>query len=72
MLAMIRQRLADIFDEETCEDIPLLYGGSVDTGNTQSLLREPDIDGLFIGRAAWSCDGFLKILELTEQQFAKA
>ena len=30
-----------------------LYGGSVNLENAHSLIGEPDIDGLFVGRAAW-------------------
>jgi triosephosphate isomerase len=43
--------------------LPVLYGGSVNPGNCQALAREPHIDGLFIGRAAWQADGYLGIVE---------
>ncbi len=39
-----------------------LYGGSVNPGNVAALLAEPHVDGLFIGRSAWSPDGYLDIL----------
>lgn len=42
---------------------PCLYGGSVDAGNCDGLIRQPDIDGLFIGRAAWDARGFLDIVD---------
>lgn len=43
----------------------LLYGGSVSTANAAALLDLADLDGLFVGRAAWSVDGFVELLHLT-------
>lgn len=42
--------------------VPCLYGGSVNPGNCQELIQCPHIDGLFIGRSAWSVEGYLDIL----------
>ncbi|TWD48917.1 triosephosphate isomerase [Agrobacterium vitis] len=42
--------------------IPCLYGGSVNPGNCEELVSSPHIGGLFIGRSAWSVDGYLDIL----------
>lgn len=42
--------------------IPCLYGGSVNPGNCADLIAAPSIDGLFIGRSAWSVAGYLDIL----------
>ena len=41
---------------------PCLYGGSVDRNNCVELIACPNIDGLFIGRAAWDPVGYLEIL----------
>jgi L-erythrulose 1-phosphate isomerase len=41
---------------------PVLYGGSVNPGNVTELLLQPHVDGLFIGRAAWSVEGYTAIL----------
>ena len=43
-------------------DCPLLYGGSVSAENCAALAALPDVDGLFIGRAAWQAEGFLDIV----------
>jgi L-erythrulose 1-phosphate isomerase len=40
---------------------PVLYGGSVNPGNAEALAREPEIDGLFVGRAAWQPEGLLAL-----------
>ena len=42
---------------------PVLYGGSVNPGNCEDLIRRPAIDGLFIGRSAWDVEGYLGILD---------
>lgn len=42
--------------------IPILYGGSVDATNAGTFARLPNIDGLFVGRAAWTVDGFRRVL----------
>ena len=40
---------------------PVLYGGSVNPGNCAELARQPSIDGLFVGRAAWEATGLLDL-----------
>jgi triosephosphate isomerase len=44
--------------------VPILYGGSVDLSNAQGLLDTPDVDGLFVGRAALDPDVFARIASL--------
>jgi len=41
---------------------PVLYGGSVNPGNVAELTRQPNIDGLFVGRAAWQASGYIDII----------
>lgn len=42
----------------------VLYGGSVNEANAARLLAVPGVDGLFVGRAAWSAAGFLALLDI--------
>lgn len=42
--------------------VPCLYGGSVNPDNCEQLIQCSHIDGLFIGRSAWDCDGYIDIL----------
>ncbi len=44
------------------ESVPILYGGSVNLGNAEALIHQPEIDGLFIGRAAWEANRFNQII----------
>lgn len=41
---------------------PVLYGGSVDAANAAELIACPHVDGLFVGRAAWTAAGFIDVL----------
>ena len=43
-------------------EMTVLYGGSVNPDNCVALAGQPDIDGLFIGRAAWAAAGYLGIV----------
>lgn len=51
--------------------IPCLYGGSVNPGNCEELIRCDHIDGLFIGRSAWDVAGYLDILEKCRKALQK-
>jgi len=42
----------------------LLYGGSVTTGNAAELLALDALDGLFVGRTAWTPEGFAALLAI--------
>jgi triosephosphate isomerase len=42
--------------------LPILYGGSVNPENCVALAAQSHIDGLFIGRSAWSAGGYLGII----------
>jgi len=62
----IKQTLFDLFGKDIGAQIPVLYGGSVNSDNAVELISQPSIDGLFIGRAAWHVDGFLSIIRNVE------
>lgn len=51
--------------------VPCLYGGSVNPGNCEDLIRRPNVDGLFIGRSAWNVGGYLDILGRCAATLAK-
>ena len=60
--AVIRSALTRVLGPAGGGQIPLLYGGSVNPDNADALVRQPDIDGLFVGRAAWTAQGFVSLL----------
>ncbi|KFB09322.1 Triosephosphate isomerase 2 [Nitratireductor basaltis] len=55
-------RIRKVAVELSGQPVPCLYGGSVNAANCTELVTCPDVDGLFIGRAAWSVEGYLDIL----------
>lgn len=57
MRASIKAALREIFPN-VWEEIPVLYGGSVNPGNACDLIALPSVDGLYVGRSAWQADRF--------------
>ena len=62
MHTWIRESLADRYGEERAGAVPILYGGSVNPENAGPFLLRKNVDGLFIGRAAWEARRFLSII----------
>lgn len=60
--ALLRDALGECFGEPG-RDVPILYGGSVDPKNADTFTALPNVDGLFIGRAGWTVEGFLATYE---------
>lgn len=58
--ALIRGALKQLAAERASE-IPILYGGSVNTGNAQALLAAQDVDGLLVGGASLDPEGWATI-----------
>jgi triosephosphate isomerase len=48
---------------QRASEVPILYGGSVNTGNAKSLLSTPGIDGLLVGGASLDVDGWATICD---------
>lgn len=62
----IRSILADLYDEDTAEQINILYGGSMKPGNANELLSLQDVDGGLIGGASLDADSFSEIITIAE------
>ncbi len=52
--------------------LPILYGGSVNPQNCVALATRPTIDGLFIGRSAWTAEGYIGIVESVTKALARS
>jgi len=61
--ALIRQMLAEMYDNQAAKEMRILYGGSVQPDNTAGLMAQQDIDGLLVGGASLKADDFLKIIQ---------
>jgi len=62
-----RDRIGEIFDEDTCQQTRLQYGGSIKPHNAKDLMSLPDIDGGLIGGASLKPDSFAEIISITEE-----
>jgi triosephosphate isomerase (TIM) len=63
MVIFIKKVLTEIFGRESAEKIPVLYGGSVESANAQSLIREGGVRGFLVGRASLDGRQFASIAE---------
>ena len=57
--ALIKQTLVSIFSE----NIPILYGGSVNASNAFELINLNNVDGFLIGGASLKSESFCQIIE---------
>jgi triosephosphate isomerase len=62
VMALIAEVVAEVADGGS--PLALLYGGGVHPDNAEELLTDPHTDGLFVGRAGWDVEGFLRLLTL--------
>ena len=64
---MIKEQLIDIYGKETAEEIPLLYGGSVNPNNAGAYLTIPGINGVLVGESSLISDNFNEIIETAKR-----
>ncbi|WP_211331481.1 triose-phosphate isomerase [Flaviflexus salsibiostraticola] len=58
----IREKIAELYDQETADAVRILYGGSVKSDNIADIMAEKDVDGALVGGAALKADEFAKIV----------
>ena len=61
----IRDELSDIAGQASAQQIPILYGGSVNPENAGPFIDRPDIDGALVGGASLNADDFSAIVRVT-------
>ena len=57
----IRTRLAELYPGELADQVRILYGGSVKSGNIAGIMAQSDIDGALVGGASLDPGEFVKI-----------
>lgn len=60
--AAIRATLADLYGAEVAEEMRVLYGGSMNPGNVEGLMAQPNIDGGLIGGASLKAASFVQLI----------
>ncbi|WP_428391978.1 triose-phosphate isomerase [Lichenicoccus sp.] len=61
----LRRFAASRYGDAVAQRLRIIYGGSVTPANGAELIAGgADVDGLFIGRAAWTADGFAEMIAI--------
>ena len=68
----IRRFATARYGQAAAARLRIIYGGSVTPANGAELIAGADVDGLFIGRAAWTADGFAEMIEIVSAAAASA
>ena len=61
---LIRSIIEKTYGKEVADDIRILYGGSVNKSNFESLVRQENVDGALLGRASLDSNHFLTICDM--------
>ena len=59
----VRDLLGALYEKNIASKIRILYGGSVNSGNIDELMRQDDVDGALVGGAALNADSFARIID---------
>ncbi|HOJ35747.1 MAG: triose-phosphate isomerase [Clostridiales bacterium] len=58
----IRDLIAELYGKDAADAMVIQYGGSMNAGNAEELLAQPDVDGGLIGGASLKAEDFSKIV----------
>ncbi len=58
----IRRAILERYGRERADSVRIIYGGSVNDENVDSLVSKPDIDGALVGGASLKADSFARIV----------
>jgi len=61
---LIKKTISNLYDRETAEKIPILYGGSVNSKNAFDFVDKTGMNGLLIGGASLNGSEFVRITGL--------
>lgn len=62
MCALIRETICSLYDEDTCDQVIIQYGGSVKPENATEIMNMDEIDGALVGGASLIPDKFMDII----------
>jgi len=64
---LIREAIADMFNDETADQVRIMYGGSVKPANAYEILKQSDIDGVLVGDSALDPNNYVDLVQLAHQ-----
>ena len=67
MVGLIREVLAETYGKKVAENVPVLFGGSVNPSNAGAYLTVPGVNGLLIGGASLILSEFTDIIETAKR-----
>ena len=66
-VALIRQILVDTYGKEVGGEVPILFGGSVNSANAGAYLSVPGVSGLLVGGSSLILSEFTDIIEVAKR-----
>ena len=67
VVKLIRKNLTEIYGKEVAENIPVLFGGSVNPSNAGAYLTVPGVNGLLMGGSSLILSEFVDIIETAKR-----
>jgi triosephosphate isomerase len=64
-IKVIRTCLTKLWNQGIAQDLRILYGGSVTSGNVAEFASQPEIDGALVGGSSLKAEEFLSIVNQT-------
>lgn len=64
-ISLIRSFISRKYGNPLSENMRILYGGSVNSGNIAEFVSQPDIDGALVGGASLKAGEFISIVNIT-------
>ena len=64
---LIRKVLGETYGKKLAENVPVLFGGSVNPSNAGAYLMVPGVNGLLIGGASLILNEFIDIIEIAKR-----
>ena len=64
---MVHKMLSTTYGAKVADQVPFLFGGSVNTSNAGAYLTTPGVNGLLIGKSSLTLDPFIDIIETAKK-----
>ena len=65
--SFIRTTLKSLFSESESNNVPIIYGGSVNSDNADDLIKAHAVNGFLIGGASLDVDKFVEIINIVDR-----
>lgn len=67
VIGYIRRTIADLYDQQTANDVRIQYGGSVKPENIASFMAQAEIDGALVGGASLNPGSFWSLVQTAKR-----